>query len=53
MELKVKVMDRSEGFKEALAQCEIVARQTSPLIHVLTTLTKIKKRLRPKSRGRR
>ena len=42
-----------EGFKEALAKGEIVARQTTPLIHVLTTLTKIKKRLRLATRGRR
>ena len=34
-----------EGFKRALAQGTIVARKTSPLIHVLTTLTKAKKRL--------
>ena len=33
-----------DGFKQALAQGRIVARKTSPLIHVLTTLTKIKKR---------
>ncbi len=34
-----------EGFKVSLAQGTIHARKTSPLIHVLTTLTKIKKRV--------
>ena len=34
-----------EDFKRALAQGAIVARKTSPLIHVLTTLTKVKKRV--------
>ena len=34
-----------EDFTRALAQGTIVARKTSPLIHVLTTLTKAKKRL--------
>ncbi len=33
-----------EGFKKALAQSTIVGRRMSPLIHVLTTLTKLKKR---------
>ena len=34
-----------EGLKAALAQGRIVARRTSPLIHVVSTLTKVKKRL--------
>ena len=41
----------TEGFKRALAQGTIVARPTTPLIHGLTTLTKIKKRLLPRRRG--
>ena len=42
-----------EGFKEALAQGRLVGRRTTPLIHVVTTLTKIKNRLlgkRPRPR---
>ena len=39
-----------EGFKHALAQGTIVGRRMSPLIHILTTLTKLKKRV---SRGGR
>jgi predicted metal-dependent phosphoesterase TrpH len=41
-----------EGFKAALAEGSIHARKTTPLIHVATTLTKIKRRLfgRPRSR---
>ena len=34
-----------DGFKEALAGARLVARRISPLIHVATTLTKIKKRV--------
>ena len=34
-----------EDFKRALAQGTIVARKTSPLIHVLTALTKVKRRV--------
>ena len=34
-----------EDFKRALAQGSIVGRRMSPLIHILTTLTKLKKRL--------
>ena len=34
-----------EGFKEALAQGSIVSRRTTPLIHVMTTFVKLKKRL--------
>jgi predicted metal-dependent phosphoesterase TrpH len=34
-----------EDFKQALAQGTIVARKTSPLIHVLTALTKAKRRV--------
>ena len=34
-----------EGFKEALAQATIVGRRMNPLIHVLTTFTKVKKRV--------
>jgi len=34
-----------DGFKQALAQGTIVGRRMSPLIHVLTTLTKLKRRL--------
>ena len=33
------------GFKEVLAQSTIVGRPTNPLIHVVTTLTKAKRRL--------
>jgi predicted metal-dependent phosphoesterase TrpH len=35
----------AEGFKRALAEGRIVGRRVTPLIHVLTTLTKVKKRL--------
>ena len=43
-----------EDFKRALAQGNIVGRRTSPLIHVLTTFTKLRKRLigAPKRRRR-
>ncbi len=34
-----------EGFKRALAQGVIVGRRTSPLIHVITSLTKMRTRL--------
>ena len=34
-----------DGFKKVLAQGTIVGRRTTPLIHVVTTLTKVKKRL--------
>ncbi len=34
-----------EGFKLALAQGRIVGRRTSPLVHVVTSLTKIRTRL--------
>ena len=34
-----------EEFKKSLAQGTIVARKMSPLIHVITTLVKIKKRI--------
>jgi predicted metal-dependent phosphoesterase TrpH len=34
-----------EGFKDALANGRIVGRRMTPLIHVATTLTKLKKRL--------
>ena len=34
-----------EGFKAALALGTMVARKTSPLIHVVTALTKLKKRI--------
>ena len=34
-----------EGFKAALAQGTIHARKTTPLIHVATTMTKLKRRL--------
>lgn len=34
-----------QGFMDSLAQAHIHARRTSPLIHVLTTLTKVQKRL--------
>ena len=34
-----------DGFKRALAEGTIVGRRMPPLIHVLTTLTKLKKRL--------
>lgn len=42
-----------EDFKRALAEGKIVGRRTSPLIHVLTTFTKAKKRLLGVQRGRR
>ena len=35
----------SAGFKEALAQARLVTRPITPLIHVLTTLTKVWKRV--------
>ncbi len=35
-----------EDFLRALAEGQIVGRRMSPLVHVLTTLTKIKKRIR-------
>ena len=34
-----------DGFKRALAEGTVVGRRMTPLIHVLTTLTKLKKRL--------
>ena len=34
-----------EGFKQSLAQGEIRARKMSPLIHAVTTMTKIRKKL--------
>jgi len=34
-----------EGFKHALSQGTIVGHRTNPLIHILTTFTKLKKRL--------
>lgn len=34
-----------EGFKQALALGRIIGRRTSPLVHLVTTLTKAKKRL--------
>ena len=34
-----------EGFKEALARGKIVGRRTNPLIHVVSTFIKVKKRL--------
>jgi predicted metal-dependent phosphoesterase TrpH len=34
-----------QGFLTALAQGRIVGRRTSPLVHVITTLTKVRKRL--------
>ena len=37
-----------EGFKKALAAGTIVARRTSPLIHVVSTLTKLKRKLLPR-----
>lgn len=40
-----------EGFKRSLAQGTIHGRKTSPLIHVLTTFTKIKKRLLRRQSG--
>ena len=44
-----------EGFKEALAQGTIHGRKMTPLIHAVTTLTKIKKRVlgRGEERGKR
>ncbi len=41
-----------EGFKRSLAQATQVRRQITPLIHVLTTITKNKKRLARLRRGR-
>ena len=40
-----------EGFKRSLAQGTIHGRKTSPLIHVLTTFTKIKKRVFGRASG--
>ena len=40
-----------EGFKEALTQGKIVANRTTPLIHVVASLVKIKKRLFGSRRG--
>ena len=40
-----------EGFKEALTQGKIVANRTTPLIHVVASLVKIKKRLLGSRRG--
>ena len=37
-----------EGFKKALAAGRIAARRTSPLIHVVSTLTKLKRKLLPR-----
>jgi predicted metal-dependent phosphoesterase TrpH len=34
-----------DGFKRALAQGNVVGRRTTPLVHVVTTFTKVKKRL--------
>ena len=34
-----------EGFKAALAEGTIHARKMTPLIHAVTTMTKIKKRI--------
>ena len=34
-----------EDFKKALANARLISNRTNPLIHVLTTLTKIKKRI--------
>ena len=34
-----------EGFKQSLAQAEIHARKMTPMIHAVTTLTKIRKRV--------
>ena len=39
-----------EGFKEALAAGTIVSRKANPLIHVVTALTKVRKRLLGTSR---
>ncbi len=41
-----------EDFKRALAHGTIVARKTTPLIHVVTTLTKIRKRIFGRRRRR-
>ena len=41
-----------EGFKEALAQGTIHARKMTPLIHVATTITKLKRRLFGRRRRR-
>ena len=40
------------GFKEALAQGNIIGRRMTPLIHVVTTLTKVGKRFLSKAAGR-
>ena len=40
-----------EGFKAALAQGQIHGRKMSPLIHAVTTMTKIKKRFLSRQRG--
>ena len=41
-----------EGFKQSLSQARLVTRRTSPLIHLVTALTKLKRRvLRSRSFG--
>jgi hypothetical protein len=42
-----------EDFLRALAQGRIVGRRMSPLVHVLTTFTKIKKRITGRRRRAR
>ena len=39
----------AQGFKASLAQGRIVGRRTNPVIHVLTTFTKVKRRLLKRS----
>ena len=40
----------AEGFKQALTNATLVRKRTTPLIHVLTTLTKAKKRILGRTR---
>ena len=41
-----------EGFKEALAQGRIIGRRSNPLLHVVSTLQKVKKRVLRRRRPR-
>ena len=36
-----------EGFKEALAQGKLMTKRTNPLIHIITTYTKVKRKFLP------
>ncbi len=36
-----------EGFKQALAQGELVTRRSNPLVHMVTTYTKLRRKVLP------